>query len=77
MKNEQAIKKASTDFKKKTWHANFIGPPGSGTPNSYHLNYRRALPKGRMKEKRRGEERRPLEQQRKFRRDPKKYYHQK
>ncbi|CAH1974388.1 unnamed protein product [Acanthoscelides obtectus] len=37
MKNEQAIKKASTDFKKKTWHANFIGNPGSGTPNSYHL----------------------------------------
>ncbi|CAH1962528.1 unnamed protein product [Acanthoscelides obtectus] len=55
MKNEQAIKKASTDFKKKTWHANLIGPPGSGIPNSYHLNYRRALPNGREEGGRREE----------------------
>ncbi|CAH1969894.1 unnamed protein product [Acanthoscelides obtectus] len=34
MKNKQAIKKAGTDFKKKTWHSNFIGPSGSAIPNN-------------------------------------------
>nr|CAH7748127.1 unnamed protein product [Callosobruchus chinensis] len=56
MKNEQAIKKASVEFKKKSWQPSFPGPSGSGTANRYHLNYRRPLPKGRMKEKRKGRE---------------------
>nr|CAH7712579.1 unnamed protein product [Callosobruchus chinensis] len=75
MKNKQAIKKASVDFRKKSWQPSFPGPSGSGTADRYHLNYRRPFPKGRMKEKRRGEERR-LTEQRKYRRDPKKYLRQ-
>lgn len=54
VKNEQAIKKASTEFKKKTWQPSTLPGPSRTQPQQ-HLNYQRIQYKGRMKEQRREE----------------------
>ncbi|KAG5882746.1 hypothetical protein JTB14_023121 [Gonioctena quinquepunctata] len=54
VKNEQAMRKTSSEFNKTTWQpTNSPGP--SGTQQSRHLNYQRPKYKGRIKEQKRKE----------------------
>ncbi|XP_044748765.1 uncharacterized protein LOC123309629 [Coccinella septempunctata] len=64
VKNEQAMRKASSEFKKTTWQPIHL-PGSSGTHHSRHLNYQRPKYKGRMKNQRR-EEKKPLTRYRTF-----------
>lgn len=74
MKNEQIIKKASADFKKKNWQTKFSRP--SINTSMYHLNYRRGPPREKMKEKRRREEKKPSGYQKYHKKVPRKYHRQ-
>lgn len=76
VKNEQTVKKASNEFKKKAWQPiNVAGPSNTRTGNQ-HLNYQRGQYRGKMKEKRR-EGRRPENQYRRQTGETKRYYHHK
>lgn len=63
VKNEQAVKRASVTFKKKTWQPSTLPGPSGFQAKQNYLNYPRPQYKGRFKEKRK-EERRPTDRNR-------------